>query len=92
MGNCIPGGNCRPPVNSDIRSAIIASTLGLGVVEGGDDEILEDLGIGRIDKRRVDLDPTRLGAAVQRHLTMPPPDDPVTSTVASCSCISLIFD
>src|SRR5229473_5521456 len=43
----------------------------LRLVEGGDDEILEDLDLVGIDERLVDLDPPQIALAADRHLDEP---------------------
>ena len=62
--------------------------LALGVLEGGDDQVLQDLGFLRLDQARVDLQAPRLQLAVELDLDEPAARlGPSTSRAARSSCI-----
>ena len=53
-GSFMPGGSGSPAVSACIFSCSRAVGLALGVGEGGDDEVFQDLLVGRRHQRRVD--------------------------------------
>jgi hypothetical protein len=50
-----PGGIGRPAVSALVFSAVTRLGLVLGVLVGGDDQVLEDLDVVFLEERRVDL-------------------------------------
>ena len=81
-----------PPVTFCISSAVAASILLPGVGVGGDDQVLQHLGVGRIDQLRIDLDPPQVALAVQGHPDQAGAGLALTSMLSSLACISCIFD
>ena len=49
-------GICRPPVTAAIFCSASSREAREGVVDGGDDEVLEHLDVVGVDRRRVDRD------------------------------------
>ena len=56
-GSFMPGGSDRPPVIAHLVGELRLG-LAAGIVERGDDQVLEDLDLLRLEERRVDLSAT----------------------------------